>query len=385
MTRRRARPHYDNSIIGPRYDSASFYYTDQADIRENLHKRGSPRGRYGRYHNQSWELVERRLTSLCHGDDSLVFASGMAAHFTTFVSIVAAGDHVLFPAESYRVTRRIFLDVLPRFGVHVHEYSVRDPQDLERVMSRGIPAIKLAHIESPSSPHMYVTDIEQVRRLLGASTVITVDSSFAPPPNFHALDHGADIALMSATKYLNGHGDLMGGVATGRRDLMDRVREYRDLTGPIMDGHAAALLDRSLDSLQLRLERANRSALLVADFLEKQPAIQRVYYTGLASHPHHELATKYFRGHGGVVTFDLDLDRDRTASFVDSLDVPFIASNFGAPQTLVEQSVMLTYYAYSDSELARVGVKPGTVRLAIGFADDPEVIVADLAKALQRL
>jgi cystathionine gamma-synthase len=174
----------------------------------------------------------------------------------------------------------------------------------------------------------------------------------------------------------------VSGVVCGRRDLIEKIRWYRDTTGPVADGNAAFLLRRSLYMLPLRTERVNALGMAVARYLDGHPAVAKVYYTGLESHPHFKLGQRYLAGHGGVVTFELGLSEAATAEVVDRLTVPFMASNFGAPHTLVEQSTFFTYFEYDDAGLERIGVDRSTIRLALGYVTEAEEIIADLAKAL---
>ncbi|MFD7705152.1 PLP-dependent transferase [Streptomyces caelestis] len=382
MTKLRPDDAYRNSIESPTYQSASYYFHDAEHVKAGLHDLSVPAGRYGRYSNPTWMEVEDRLTQLSGADASLVFASGMAAHTTAFLALLEAGDEVVLPSESYRQVRNVFHHILPKFGVTVHEFSIRDPERfIDNVRSlKG--RLKLVHLEMPSSPHMYLIDVARVREALGPDVIITLDSSFSPPPNFYALQWGVDLVLFSATKYLSGHGDIVAGVASGRQDLIDRLRWYRDTTGPIMDGNTAFLLRRSLYTLRLRMERVNEMGLEVARYLESHPRVDRVYYNGLESHPHFKLAQQYLNGYGGVITFELDLSEAETADVVDRLKVPFMASNFGAPHTLVEQSTFFTYFEYSDEELKSIGVPRGTVRLALGYSNDTQAVIDDLDQAL---
>ncbi|MFE5301958.1 PLP-dependent transferase [Streptomyces sp. NPDC056632] len=382
MTKLRPDDVFRNSIESPTYQSASYYFRDAGHVKDGLHDRSVPSGRYGRYSNPTWVEVENRLTELSGADESLVFASGMAAHTTAFLALLEAGDEVVLPSESYRQVRNIFHHILPKFGVTVHEFSIRDPEEfIENVRSlKG--RLKLVHLEMPSSPHMYLIDVARVREALGPETIITLDSSFSPPPNFYALHWGVDLVLFSATKYLGGHGDIVAGVASGRQDLIDKLRWYRDTTGPVMDGNTAFLLRRSLYTLLLRMARVNAMGLEVARYLENHPRVDRVYYNGLESHPHFKLAQQYLNGFGGVITFELDMSEEETAEVVDRLKVPFMASNFGAPHTLVEQSTFFTYFEYSEEELRSIGVPRGTVRLALGYSNDTQAVIDDLDQAL---
>lgn len=382
LTRKRSSESYVNSIAAPTYQSASYYFNDADHVKTGLHERSVPAGRYGRYSNPTWIEVEGRLSELSEAEGSLLFSSGMAAHFTTFVSLLRAGDEVVLPAESYRQVRNVFHHILPKFGVIVHEISIVNPDEFLAAIAALAPRLRLVHLEMPSSPHMYLIDVARVREIVGPDVVITLDSSFSPPPNFYALRWGVDLALFSATKYLNGHGDIVAGVASGRGDLIEEIRWFRDTTGPVADGNTAFLLRRSLYTLGLRMARVNAQGLAVARYLDAHPAVRRVYYTGLESHPHFKLGQDYLNGHGGVVTFELGLSEADTAEIVDRLTVPFMASNFGAPQTLVEQSTFFTYFEYDDAALKSIGVDRSTVRLALGYADDPDEVIGDLARAL---
>ncbi len=382
MTKKRPPEPYVNSIEAPVYQSASYYFDDAGHVRTGLHELATPAGRYGRYSNPTWLEVESRVSQLTGGESSLLFASGMAAHFTTFVSLLKAGDEVVLPAESYRQVRNVFHTILPKFGVVVHEISIRDPAAFLDGVRTLAPRLRLVHLEMPSSPHMYLIDVARVREIVGPDVVITLDSSFSPPPNFYALRWGVDLALFSATKYMGGHGDIVSGVLSGRQDLIEQVRWYRDTTGPVADGNSAFLLRRSLYTLSLRMERVNALGLAVARYLDSHPAVQRIYYTGLESHPHFKLGQAYLAGHGGVITFELGLSEAATAEVVDRLTVPFMASNFGAPHTLVEQSTFFTYFEYDDEGLASIGVDRSTIRLALGYVNEADEVIGDLDQAL---
>jgi len=385
LTRKREPDIYQNSIEPPTYESASYFIDNAEHVRRAFHSNSSIAGRYGRYSNPTWIDVERRLSELSKAEASLIFSSGMAAHLTVFLTFLEAGDVMLLPVESYRQVRNLCHVILPKFGIEVHECSIADPRlFLDRISElRG--RAKLVHLEMPSSPHMYLIDVDSVRKALPPEVIVTMDSSFAPPPNFYALSWGVDIVMFSATKYLGGHGDIVAGVASGRADLLERVRWYRDTTGAIADGGAATLLRRSLYTLDLRVHRVNGTAATVARHLDEAHAVSRVYYTGLESHPHRHLAERYLNGHGGVITFELGVSEERTSEFVDNLAVPYMASNFGAPQTLVEQSTLFTYFEYSDAQLETLGIDKSTVRLAIGYADDAAVIIDDIDQALSRI
>jgi len=306
----------------------------------------------------------------------------MAAHFTTFITLLEAGDEVVLSAESYRQVRNVLHYILPKFGVVVHEISIRDPDAFVERVRELRDRVRLVHLEMPSSPHMYLIDVARIREAVGPDVILTLDSSFSPPPNFHALRWGVDLVFFSATKYMGGHSDIVAGALSGRADLIEKIRWFRDTTGPVADGNVAFLLRRSLYTLPLRMQRINAYGLAVAQFLDAHSRVTKVYYTGLASHPHYKLGQNYLEGHGGVVTFELGLSEADTARVVDRLKVPYMASNFGAPQTLVEQSTFFTYFEYDDEGLRTIGVDRSTIRLALGYIDDVEQVIEDLGKAL---
>jgi cystathionine beta-lyase/cystathionine gamma-synthase len=384
MTKKRSPDVYANSIEAPIYQSASYYFDDADHVKAGLHDLTTPAGRYGRYSNPTWLEVEARVSELTGAQSSLLFASGMAAHFTTFLTLLRAGDEVVLPAESYRQVRNVFHVILPKFGITVHEISIRDPAAFLDGIRALAGRVRLVHLEMPSSPHMYLIDVAQVRQIVGPDVIITLDSSFSPPPNFYALQWGVDLALFSATKYMGGHGDIVSGILSGRRDLIEQIRWYRDTTGPVADGNAAFLLRRSLYTLPLRMERVNALGMTVARYLEAHPAVRKIYYTGLESHPHFKLGQTYLAGHGGVITFELGLSEAATAEVVDRLTVPYMASNFGAPHTLVEQSTFFTYFEYDDAGLESIGVDRSTIRLALGYVNGADEVIEDLDRALPR-
>ena len=366
MPKRRKEDNYKNSIIPSTYRSASYYFKDNQEVIDGLHTKEKSLGRYGRYNNPTWEHVEERLSRLSGAEKSLLFTSGMAAFFTTFITLLKSGDHVVFPSESYRQIRNVFMKILPKYGVNCHELSIRNPNEFIEGLKNFKHKISLLHLEMPSSPHMYVTDLAKIRDVVGPDVIITMDSSFSPPSNFYPLKWGVDLAIFSATKYLSGQGDIMAGVVSGSHELLERIQWHRDVTGGIADGEVAYLLNRSLNTLDMRMEKVNQMGMDVSSFLDEHDKVSKVFYTGLPSHPHYELAAKYLNGHGGVVTFELALNEEETAQFVSHLKVPYMASNFGAPQTLVEQSTFFTYFEYSDEELVEIGVPRSTIRLALG-------------------
>lgn len=376
---------YQNAVNPPLFCNASYYFESREEVINGLHEKTVLAGRYGRYDNPTWIDVETKIAQLCKAESALVFSSGMAAIVTSLLSFLKSGDHVVFPAESYRQSRNVFSKILPDIGVVSHEHSIKDSDAFIAFLGDLEISPRIVHLEIPSSPHMYLTDLERVREVVGKDVIIFVDCSFAPPPNFFPLTWGADIAVYSATKYLSGHGDIMCGCVTGKSTLLQTISWYRDTMGGITDGFSSWLLARSLHTLPLRIKDVNEKAKLLASYLSNHSLIDSVFYTDLRSHPHFDLAEKYLHGGGGVVTFQLNRSQSDTAVFVDMLTIPYMASNFGAPQTLIEQSTLFTYFEYSEEELKSIGVTHGTVRIALGYTDSIEEVIADIDSALSSL
>lgn len=385
MARKKENDKYSNSVINPRYESASYFFDNRNDVVQSMHKNEKSAGRYGRYDNPTWLAVEEELSDIIGYPQSLLFSSGMAAHAATFFTFLKPGDEVLMPSEIYRMTRILLAEYLGSRGITVHEAPLREPSAFIDAARKLGPRLRLVHLEMPSSPHMYLVDIEKVRKALPKKVILTLDASFAPPPNLLPAKYGIDVAIYSGTKYLSGHGDIVIGAVSGKRKFIESIRQFRAMTGSIPSGHTADLLRRSLYTLKLRVEKANEQGLELARFLDKHPKVTRVYFNGLPSHAHFELAKKYFQGNGSVVTFELGVSEGETAKFVDKLKIPYMASNFGTPHTLIEQSTFFTYFEYSDEELINIGVDKSTVRLSVGFTDEVGEVIKDLEQALKGL
>jgi cystathionine gamma-synthase len=219
-----------------------------------------------------------------------------------------------------------------------------------------------------------------IARRHGLLTV--VDSTFATPINQRPLELGVDLVVHSATKYLGGHNDLLAGAVVGSKALIEKLRKTQHMVGAICDAHTAYLLLRGLKTLQLRVTRQNETGLRVAEFLEGCPQISHVHYPGLPSHPDHAVACEQMAGFGGVVSFELDADRETTGRFVDALEIPYIGPSLGGVESLVVQVAVTSFYDRSPEERAVLGISDSLVRLAVGI-EDADDLIADLAQALQ--
>jgi cystathionine gamma-synthase len=245
------------------------------------------------------------------------------------------------------------------------------------------PTTRVIFAETPSNPYLCIMDLLRMVEIAKAHNLITaVDATFATPVNLRPLDSGVDLVIHSATKYLGGHNDLLAGIVVGARSLLDPIKDARGLLGGVASPNDAYLLLRGLKTLDLRVRRHNDSAQRLAEFLEGHPAVQRVHYPGLTSHPQHDLACAQMSGFGGVVSFEIDGDTDRTSSFIDLLRIPYIGPTLGGVESIAQQPALLLSLDPTEREAA--GLKDNLVRYAVGI-EDPGDLIADLNQALDKI
>jgi cystathionine gamma-synthase len=315
------------------------------------------------------------------GEAACLFSSGMAAVTTTLFSLLSQGGHVILTDDCYRRTRQFVTKFLARYGVTATQVPMGDYEALEAAIQ---PNTKVILSESPTNPYLRVLDLERLVAIAQAHNIKTIiDSTFATPINQRPLEFGVDFVIHSATKYLGGHNDLLAGVVIGSDYMVGAIKETQSMLGDVSDPHVAYLLLRGIKTLELRVQRQNDTADQIAHFLAKHPAVRRVYYPGLVSHPDYEVAVAQMSGFGGVVSFELETDLVGTGRFIDHLRIPFIGPSLGGVESLVEQVALVSYYELSTEERAEIGISDSLVRLAVGIesADD---LLADLAQALDK-
>ncbi len=380
-----ARPNAFHSLTVPVVQTATYTFADTADLcafqQARMWGGAKDRTEYGRYGNPTVAAVEAKLSALDHGEDAILFASGMAAVTSVLLALLPAGAHIVLGDDCYRRTRQFCLTFLKRFGITTTVVPMGDSDALEAAIQ---PNTRLIISESPTNPYLRVVDLVRLAEIAQRHGVKTlIDSTFATPLNQCPLDFGIDLVAHSATKYLSGHNDLLAGVVVGRAGLIDSLRQSLGVLGGVSDPHNAALLLRGLKTLGLRVQRQNANGQAVAEFLESHPRVRRAWYPGLASHPDHAVARAQLLGFGGVVSFEIDGSLEDTSRFVDALEIPIIAPSLGGCETLVEQPALMSYYELSTEERLAVGIKDNLVRLSLGI-EDAEDLIADLAQALDR-
>ncbi len=371
-----------SSVVTPLVRSAPFQFESTAALVDYLEGKTTRRQpEYGRMGNPTVASVESRIAALEGAERAQLFASGMAAVTTLMLHVLESGDHVILTRDCYKRTRDFCAQSLAKFGVDATVVDVC----LEEVERAVRPETRLIFTETPTNPNLYVLDVERLARLGRSRDIVTVvDSTFATPVNLRPLEHGVDLVLHSATKYLGGHNDLIAGVLAGREEVVQPISDLLMTMGGICDPDTAFLLERGLKTLALRVGKQNENGQAVAEFLESHPGVSSVLYPGLLSHPHHELARRLLEGFGGVVTFQVDADFAGTAGFVDALEIPTIAPSLGGAESLVEQCAIMGYWDLPPEERRRWGMEDNLVRLSLGI-EDADDLIADLEQALGKL
>lgn len=372
------RTYPNDALAAPIVQTATYSFANTAELCRYFDGHVE-REEYGRYGNPTVRLVEQKVAALEGAEDAVAFASGMAAVTSSILSLVRSGSHVILFSDCYRRTRQFVTTFLDRFGVQA---TLVPPTDLEALEKAIRPETRLVVSEAPTNPYQTFVDLRGLAEVCRRHRVKTlVDSTFATPVNLRPGEHGIDLVVHSATKYLAGHNDVLGGVVSGPAHLVSLIRDLRHVFGANLDPHAAYLIHRGMKTLALRVEKQNANALAIAKALEAHPRVKKVHYPGLPSHAHHATAARYMTGFGGVVTFEVDADLDGTSRIVDACKIPRIAPSLGGVESLIEQPALMSFYELTTEQREAVGIKDSLVRYAVGIEDADELI-ADLLQAL---
>jgi cystathionine beta-lyase/cystathionine gamma-synthase len=335
---------------------------------------------YTRLGNPTLAAAAGAVAALEAADGALLFSSGMAAIATTLEALVPAGGRIVAASALYGDTYAVLEDLASERGCRVEFVPVHDLDAWARSLADGAD---LAYAESLSNPMLRVADLPAIASLAhSAGAQLVVDSTFATPVNLRPLTHGAEVVLHSATKYLNGHSDLIAGAVAGRRSPLEEIRRRAVRSGGCLDPHAAFLLARGLRTLPLRMERHNANGLAVAERLEGHPGVEAVHYPLLASHPDRALAKRLLDGGSGIVTIRVRGGDERALRLLDALRLVRQATSLGGLESLASAPFNTSHVALSASEREQIGILPGTIRLSIGL-EDPEDLIADLEQALE--
>ena len=314
----------------------------------------------------------------------MAMGSGMGAVSSVMWTVLHAGDHLLADDTLYGCTFAFFTHGLTRYGVEV---TLVNFEDIDAVKAAIRPNTKAFYFETPTNPSLKLIDIEAIASLAHSAcpdAKVIVDNTFSTPYIQTPIDLGADIVIHSATKYLNGHGDVIACMAVGTKEFINECNMFglKDMTGAVLGPFEAFLIDRGMKTLDIRVQKHCDNAMKVARFLESHPMVERVLYPGLESHPRHELAKKQMHnGFGGIITFELKCSREKSAEFVNSLKLCTIAVSLGDAETLIEHPATMTHSTYTPEELAQAGIGESMLRLSVGL-EDAEAIIEDLRAGL---
>jgi cystathionine gamma-synthase len=344
---------------------------------------GNRRGHiYSRNTNPTVAAFEEKVRNLETAEAATSFSSGMAAISNTLFALLSPGDRVVSIKDTYGGTNKLFIEFLPRFGIEVSLCDTSDHKAIEVAIGGGC---KVVYLESPTNPTVKVVDLA---RLAASShrqrAVVIVDNTFATPINQQPINLGADLVIHSATKFLGGHADALGGVVCGSAGLVAKIYHFREITGACLDPMSAYLLLRGMKTLHLRIERQNESALKIARFLELHPKVEKVFYPGLESHEHYEIARRQMRGFGGVLSFAIRGGFDSVISFLPRLRYAHLAANLGAVETVAGPPSTTSHVESTKQERAAAGIPEALIRYSVGI-EDAEDLIADLGQALDKV
>jgi len=334
---------------------------------------------YSRNTNPTVNVFEEKIRVLEGAEGSTSFATGMAAISNTLFTLLSPGQRVVSIKDTYGGTSKMFLEFLPRFGVKVTLCDTADHEQIEREVASGCEVL---YLESPTNPTLKVLDLKRLAKAgKTARAIVVVDNTFASPINQRPLELGADLVVHSATKFLGGHSDAMGGALCGRKDLVQKVFHFREITGATLHPMSAYLLVRGMKTLEVRVQRQNENALELARFLKQHPKIEEVFYPGLETHPGHEIAKRQMKGYGGVMSFSLKGGFREVKTFLERLKFVHLAASLGSVGTLAGPPKTTSHVETSAEERKALGIPEGLIRYSVGI-ENVQDLKADLESAL---
>ena len=369
---------YERATQVPVVHSVSFGYAD-LDSWQAVALERAPGHIYSRISNPTVRAFEEKIRDLEAAQAATSFSSGMAAISATLFTFLRPGDRVVSVKDSYGGTNKLFSEFLPSFGIEV---ALCDTSDFAQIEAEIAAGCKLLYLESPTNPTVKVVDIARLAKAAHAiGALVAVDNTFATPINQNPLSLGADLVLHSATKYLGGHADALGGAACGSQALIRRLQHFREINGAALAPMDAYSLLRGMKTLALRIERQNDSALTIARWLQGQRCVEQVNYPGLETHRHHDVARRQMRGFGGVLSFSLRGGLDAIRMLLPRLRFAHRAANLGCVETVVGPPSVTSHVECTAEERAAAGIPEGLVRYSTGIEDVSDLI-ADLEQAL---
>ncbi len=372
--------------IAPIYRTSTFVMKDVEEAIAAGY--GDPEGKYyayTRYGNPTVHAVQRKIAALEGAEAALMAGSGMGAITTALLAVLNCGDHVVAADTVYGGTFGFMKNILPRFGIEVSFVNVSS-NSVENIRNAVKPNTKIIYVESPSNPTLAITDLRKVSEIAKEKgTLMYVDNTFATPYLQQPISLGADIVLHSVTKYLNGHGDIIGGAIVGCKELIHKMdSDYLKWIGGVMSPADAAALSKGIKTLGVRMEVHCANAMKVAQFLENHEMVEKVYYPGLPTHVGHEVARKQMKNFGGMISFNVRGGFDAGKLLMDSVDLFSLATSLGNVDSLIQHSASMSHASLTKEERENADIADGQVRLSIGI-ENAEDIINDLDLALNKV
>ncbi|AVQ28121.1 MULTISPECIES: methionine gamma-lyase [Fusobacterium] len=340
---------------------------------------------YSRLGNPTTTVLEDKIAQLESGEAAVATSSGMGAISSVMWTILKAGDHIISDKTLYGCTFAFFSHGLSRFGIEVSFVDTADGEAVKKAMK---PNTRAVYLETPANPNLKIVDIKAIAEIAhtNPNTLVVVDNTFSTPYCQRPLELGADIVVHSATKYLNGHGDVIAGMVISRKDLVDQIRlvGIKDMTGSVLGPMEAYLIIRGMKTLEVRMRKHCENALKVAEFLEAHDKVAEVYFPGLKSHPGHEIAAKQMDAFGGIMSFELKGGFEAGKILLNNLKLCSLAVSLGDTETLIQHPASMTHSPYTKEERMEAGITDGLVRLSVGL-ENIEDIIADLEYGLSKI
>lgn len=372
---------YMNSVVPPIFQTSLFTSTTYEELRDTINH-NNDKYCYTRYGNPNFDVLTCKIASLEKGEEALLTSSGVSALSIAIMANVRMGQHIIAIENLYTPTRLLLEYLKEKLDVQVTYLSGNDLEEFEAAIR---PNTGLAVLESPSSLTFQVQDLRGISRLCRPRGIVTViDNSYSSPIFQKPLELGIDVVVHSATKFLSGHSDTLGGVIVANRVPMERIRKQHKVMGSSPAPFEAWLILRGLRTLPLRMKEHARNAMEVACFLEHHPKVRRVLYPGLPSNPQHRLAQSQMSGFSSLFSFELDTGKERVAAFFNSLHIIKLGLSWGGFESICVPPLLTFGHSGDESELERIGVTHQLVRLHVGL-EDPEDLIADLDQALSRI
>lgn len=365
----------------PIVNSVAFAYDDLEEWYDV--SKGNKQGYiYSRNTNPTVAALEEKIRVLENAEAATAFATGMAAISNTLFTFLTSGKKVVSIKDSYGGTSKLFLDFLPKYNVDVELRDTTDHDALEASIAKGCDVV---YLETPTNPTLKIIDIERLAKTAkAAGAIVLVDNTFATPVNQNPLQLGADIVIHSATKYLNGHSDAMGGLIAGKKELVQKVFNFREINGASLQAEHAYMIARGMKTLELRIERQNASALKIAQYLKAHDKVSNVFYPGLETHKGHDIAKKQMRGFGGMMSFSLNGGWQSVQKFLPALKLAHRAASLGSVSTLAGPPRTTSHVELTEAQRKQLGIPEGLIRYSVGI-ENVDDLLSDIENALNKI